>query len=118
MVVAMTVPAPLLRMRHAFMKLTWRENDISLLAGQTWDLISPEMLQPCHCGGLAILAFADPRFDGKQTSFNDSSLHLAAAITGNTGDGANLGSRPQQYTSSVSRQNRVVSERHVQHRQQ
>lgn len=32
---------PNFRMRHAFMNLNWPEPDISLLAGQTWDVMSP-----------------------------------------------------------------------------
>ena len=29
------------RMRHAYMKLLWPEDDFSVLAGQTWDVVSP-----------------------------------------------------------------------------
>lgn len=32
---------PLPMMRHAYLQLEWPEHDISLIAGQTWDVISP-----------------------------------------------------------------------------
>ncbi len=34
---------PHMRMRHAYMKLEWPDHDFSILAGQTWDVISPRL---------------------------------------------------------------------------
>ena len=45
-----------LRMRHAYVQMDWDESDISLLAGQTWDVVSPlnaptiNFLPLGHCG--------------------------------------------------------------------
>lgn len=78
------------RLRHAFVQLAMPEQGFTLLAGQTWDLISPEIPSSIAFGGgwwSGDIGFRRPQIRGSQTLDLDSwKLDLAAAITGNTGD--------------------------------